>query len=280
MMCCGRCGLTRTVIEAWIRDYDNLQWLAVKLIYAQIACALIGSLAPLYNGVLLVDLGISLFALVAIESSSQSLARTYAFSLFCSVFLDLSWFLLFSHDIWYFSPSILVNQTFHLHYPGSLSKLIWRTPPEFHGTFLSILVNLTLAMQIVGFSVRLSSSLLWIQMYRLGVSTVDNSVRRISDCDDVVGGTIYDPAYYSSLFEDGKDDTYHSVDSKSHDISRSVSPSAAETSQLDPSMHRSFHVKDNAYGFDNKISIQTEGGPQFEQLNHMFETIQVSLKKL
>ncbi|XP_011089757.1 uncharacterized protein LOC105170617 [Sesamum indicum] len=240
MMRCGGCGLTRTVIEAWIRDYDNLQWLAVKLIYAQIACALIGSLAPLYNGVLLVDLGISLFALVAIESSSQSLARTYAFLLFCSVFLDLSWFLLFSHDI-------------------------WRTPPEFHGTFLSILVNLTLAMQIVGFSVRLSSSLLWIQMYRLGVSTVDNSgardtdgdlrnsflnpatpiVRRSSDCDDVVGGAIYDPAYYSSLFEDGKDDTYHSVDSRSHDISRSGSPSAAETSQLDPSMHRSFHVKDD-----------------------------------
>lgn len=102
-------------------------------------------------------------------------------------------------------------------------------------------------------------------MYRLGVSTVDNSgardtdgdlrnsflnpatpiVRRSSDCDDVVGGAIYDPAYYSSLFEDGKDDTYHSVDSRSHDISRSGSPSAAETSQLDPSMHRSFHVKDD-----------------------------------
>ncbi|KAK4441072.1 hypothetical protein Salat_0442100 [Sesamum alatum] len=239
-MRCGGCGLTRTVIEAWIRDYDNLQWLAVKLIYAQIACALIGSLAPLYNGVLLVDLGISLFALVAIESSSQSLARTYAFLLFCSLFLDISWFLLFSHDI-------------------------WRTPSEFHGTFLSILVNLTLAMQIVGFSVRLSSSLLWIQMYRLGVSSVDNSgardtdgdlrnsflnpatpiVRRNSGSDDVVGGAIYDPAYYSSLFEDGKDDTYPSLVSKSHDVSQYDSPSAAETSQLDPSMHRTFHVKDD-----------------------------------
>lgn len=68
-------------------------------------------------------------------------------------------------------------------------------------------------------------------MYRLGVSYVDNSgardtdgdlrnsflnpatpsiVRRNSGCDDVVGGAIYDPAYYSSLFEDSRDDTYPS----------------------------------------------------------------------
>lgn len=81
-------------------------------------------------------------------------------------------------------------------------------------------------MQIAGFSVRLSSSLLWIQIYRLGVSYVDatapreadfdlrNSflspstpavVRQCSGSDDVLGGSIYDPAYYSSLFEEGQD---------------------------------------------------------------------------
>ena len=80
-------------------------------------------------------------------------------------------------------------------------------------------------MQIIGFSVRLSSSLLWMQMYRLGASYMDNSVhrdtdvdlrnsflspttpliRRPSGSDDVIGGSIYDPAYYSSLFEDGRE---------------------------------------------------------------------------
>ncbi|KAL0459849.1 UNVERIFIED_CONTAM: hypothetical protein Slati_0612100 [Sesamum latifolium] len=100
-MRCGGCGFRWTEIEGWIRDYDNIQRLAVKLIYAQIVCALIGSLGALYNGVLLVNLGISLFALVAIESSSQGLARTYAILLLSSILLDLSWFFLFSHHIWY-----------------------------------------------------------------------------------------------------------------------------------------------------------------------------------
>lgn len=84
-------------------------------------------------------------------------------------------------------------------------------------------------MQIVGFSVRVSSSFLWIQMYRLGVSHVDHSnpqeadmdlrnsfinpstpviVRQPSGSDDVLGGSIYDPAYYSSLFEDGQEHGY------------------------------------------------------------------------
>ncbi|KAK6145035.1 hypothetical protein DH2020_021855 [Rehmannia glutinosa] len=194
-MRCGG-GLRWRALHTWIRDYDNLQWLALNLIYAQIGCALVGSLGPIYNGVLLFNLGISLFALVAIESSSQNLARTYAVLLFCSIFLDLS----------------------------------WNIPPEFYGAFGGFLVKLTLAMQIIGFSVRLSSSLLWIQMYRLGSSNIDNSGARDTDadlrnsflnpatpiaripsgCDDVVGGSIYDPAYYSSLFENGRDDTFPS----------------------------------------------------------------------
>lgn len=69
-------------------------------VFFKIGCALIGSLGALYNGVLLIDLAIALFALVAIESSSQSLGRTYAVLLFFSVLLDISWFTLFSHEIW------------------------------------------------------------------------------------------------------------------------------------------------------------------------------------
>lgn len=62
-------------------------------------------------------------------------------------------------------------------------------------------------------------------MYRLGASYTDSSVprdtdidlrnsflspttpivRRPSGSDDVIGGSIYDPSYYSSLFEDNRD---------------------------------------------------------------------------
>ncbi|KAK6145017.1 hypothetical protein DH2020_021837 [Rehmannia glutinosa] len=238
-MRCGG-GLRWRALHTWIRDYDNLQWLALNLIYAQIGCALVGSLGPIYNGVLLFNLGISLFALVAIESSSQNLARTYAVLLFCSIFLDLSWFFIFSYHI-------------------------WNIPPEFYGAFGGFLVKLTLAMQIIGFSVRLSSSLLWIQMYRLGSSNIDNSGARDTDadlrnsflnpatpiaripsgCDDVVGGSIYDPAYYLSLFENGRDDTFPSGVCFRHSILTIESVSVAETSQLNPPMGRSCHVKDD-----------------------------------
>ena len=44
---------------------------------------------------------IALFALVAIESNSQSLGRTYAALLFCALLLDISWFILFTQEIWY-----------------------------------------------------------------------------------------------------------------------------------------------------------------------------------
>ncbi|PON37232.1 hypothetical protein PanWU01x14_322100 [Parasponia andersonii] len=93
-------SLIRDRIQPWLRDYDSLQSFAVILLYIQIACALIGSLGALYNGVLLINLAIALFALVAIESSSQSLGRTYAVLLLCSILLDITWFILFSHDIW------------------------------------------------------------------------------------------------------------------------------------------------------------------------------------
>jgi len=44
-------------------------------------------------------------------------------------------------------------------------------------------VKLTLAMEIAGFVVRLSSSLLWFQIYRLGASIIDSPFPRQSDSD-------------------------------------------------------------------------------------------------
>ncbi|CAL8159636.1 unnamed protein product [Prunus armeniaca] len=225
------CESLRDRIQPWLRDYDRLQSLAVILLYIQVGCALVGSLGALYNGVLLINLAIALFALVAIESSSQSLGRTYAVLLVCTVFLDVFWFIFFSHEIWNLSPG---------------SYTIWYI----------FSVKLTLAMQIVGFSVRLSSSFLWIQIYRLGLSYVETSAlpreadfdlrnsflspttpvvpRQTSDSSDALGGSIYDPAYYSSLFEDGQGKCY----------SGNGSTSAAEASKVKPSVVRSFQFVD------------------------------------
>lgn len=117
----------------------------------KIGCALIGSLGALYNGVLLINLAIALFALVAIESSSQSLGRTYAFLLFCAVLLDISWFILFTHEIWcvHFSPLLICisyilfpyfvpkvssashpSYARHIRFPNSFS-FVWNTSGHF-----------------------------------------------------------------------------------------------------------------------------------------------------
>lgn len=196
MRCCYSTFGSR--IRSWLRDYDRIQGVAVLLIYIQIGSSLIGSLGALFNGVLLINLVIALFALVAIESSSQSLGRTYAVLLFCAILLDISWLVLFSHSIWNFAS-------------------------ETYGASFVFSLRLALIMHIIGFSMRFLSSFLWIQMYRLG-PTSDNSAYREADYDvrssfinpathdidrqnsnsaDILGGAIYDPSYYSSLFEDG-----------------------------------------------------------------------------
>ncbi|XP_071690268.1 uncharacterized protein [Rutidosis leptorrhynchoides] len=192
------CPELYTQIQTWLRDYDKIQSFAVILIYIQIGCGLIGSLGALYNGVSLINVGIGLFALVAIESSSQSLGRTYAVLLFSAILLDILWFSLFFHEIWYISS-------------------------EMYGEFAILSVRLTLLMQIIGFTVRSSSSLLWIQMYRLGPSLVDSIVPRDGDLDSrnsfmspatppvirhttAPVDTLYDPGFYSSLFSDNQDE--------------------------------------------------------------------------
>ncbi|CAH1436493.1 unnamed protein product [Lactuca virosa] len=230
------CPELNTQIQTWLRDYDKIQSVAVILIYIQIGCALIGSLGALYTGVCLVDLGISLFALVAIESSSQSLGRTYAVLLFSSILLDILWFILFTHEIWYMSS-------------------------EIHGKFAIISIKVTLIMQAIGFSVRSSSSLLWIQMYRLGSSLVDNTYPQDGDQDlgnsfinpatplfnrhntsgssDVLGGSIYDPVYYSSLFSDNQDDgSLREGENRFSSSGRSIS----DVPQLKPSVSGSFQA--------------------------------------
>ncbi|KAK4763053.1 hypothetical protein SAY86_008821 [Trapa natans] len=156
-----------------------------------------GSLGAQYNGVLLTNLTIALFALVAIESNSQKLARIYAALLFCAISLDIAWFILFTRDIWSFSSKA-------------------------HGEIFIFSVKLTLAMQIVGCTVRIASSFIWIQIYRLGVSyisivaspeadfdlrnsflspVIHSITRQSSDSDAVLGEAIYDPHHFSSLFE-------------------------------------------------------------------------------
>lgn len=94
---------------------------------------------------------------------------------------------------------------------------------ETYGGFFIFSVKLALAMQIVGCTVRLASLFIWIQIYRLGVS-YSNTVappeadfdlrnsflspvthapgRQSSDSDVALGGAIYDPSHFSSLFED------------------------------------------------------------------------------
>ncbi|GJW49009.1 hypothetical protein Tco_0080655 [Tanacetum coccineum] len=198
MVCCCCCPELNSQIQTWLRDYDKIQSFALILIYIQIACGLIGSLGALYNGVSLINVGIGLFALVAIESSSQSLGRTYAVLLFSAILLDVFWFILFFREIWDISS-------------------------EIYGEFAIFSVRLTLLMQIIGFTVRSSSSFLWIQMYRLGPSLIDSTVPRDGEWDlrnsfispatpPIIRRTagsvepIYDPGFYSSLFSDNQDE--------------------------------------------------------------------------
>ncbi|KAK3024044.1 hypothetical protein RJ639_042955 [Escallonia herrerae] len=345
MLCC-EFGSSQCQIQSWLRDYDKIQSLAVILIYIQIGCALVGSLGALYNGVLLINLGIALFALVAIESSSQSLGRTYALLLFCAIVLDILWFILFSHEIWCTKrvqlpgygavedfgvaagastdfqvgrremdvmssesglcmldepkPIIVVctkdepirNHGDFLVYETSvlglnveigdvIKSINWLLPAsnitlhlltlvlfcrnissEMYGALVIFSVKVTLSMQIIGFGVRLSSSLLWIQMYRLGVSLVEMTVPREADIDlrnsflnpatpalvghsgsdDALGGSIYDPVYYSSLFEDGQELDGHSYGGHNPGFGETGSGTVVDASRMKPIISKSFQA--------------------------------------
>jgi hypothetical protein len=64
-----------------------------------VGCALVGSLGAVYTGIVLANLALALFALVAIESGSQSLGRAYAGLLVVALVLDIVWFCLFTNEI-------------------------------------------------------------------------------------------------------------------------------------------------------------------------------------
>ncbi|XP_002988533.2 uncharacterized protein LOC9638879 [Selaginella moellendorffii] len=186
---------------AWLSSYDRVQCIAVALIYIQILCAVIGSLGATYAGVAVANLAVALFALVAVESGSQNLGRTYAGLLACALLLDVAWLVLFTRDIWH----------------------IAKDPDA--GSYVKFSVMAVLSMEIAGFVVRFFSAFLWVQMYRLGASrdltglyqhidfggigTVGFTTplaspapsRQVSGKEDIVGGSIYNPAYYSSLFQ-------------------------------------------------------------------------------
>ncbi|MCO5547398.1 hypothetical protein L7F22_000846 [Adiantum nelumboides] len=196
------CAAARARIRAWFQAYENLQFLAVVLLYIQVGCSLIGSLGVSYIGVLLANLAISLFALVAIESGSQTLTRTYAVMLISALLIDIVWFVLFSVEIRQDSDEIQA------------------------GKFTAFSLDVVLLMQVAGFIVRFSSAFVWLQMYRLGLQdqgvyqrlTVEGNFGRAgasglfspissprtsrqSSLNDVVlGGSVYNPSHYSSHF--------------------------------------------------------------------------------
>ncbi|MCO5563536.1 hypothetical protein L7F22_017181 [Adiantum nelumboides] len=190
----------------------------------QVACSLIGSLGVSYTGALVANLAIALFALIAIESGSQALGRTYAVLLVCALLLDIAWFILFSVEI--------------RQYPHEANV----------GKFTAFSLNLVLGMQITGFAIRFFSAILWLQMYRLGTyqrridSHVDiesqsgtfgfsspasspRTTQQFSLSDEVLGGSIYNPAYYSSLFSSPNEGhSFKEVDEQMYKVMNSHTP--------------------------------------------------------
>ncbi|KAE8660311.1 hypothetical protein F3Y22_tig00116954pilonHSYRG00139 [Hibiscus syriacus] len=199
MICCCSQNL-RDAIQACLRDYDKLLYVAVILIYIQIGCALTGSLGALYNGVLLANLGIALFALVAIESGSQILGRAYAVLLFCAIMLDISWFALFAHDIW--------NMSKERNGDG-----------EGEGKGRGMLFTFST----------------WVSYTALS-----------NESDEALGGAIYDPPYYSSLFDDRQQHNRNSFLGRDG-IGGSGSAPDAETSLLKLSPVRTLRIIDGRW---------------------------------
>eukprot|EP00850_Spirogloea_muscicola_P009214 SM000051S17574 [mRNA] locus=s51:421835:422912:- [translate_table: standard] len=195
----------RIVALQWLEDCGDVQLAATKLLYAQLACEAAASAGPWYTGAAAADLAAALFALVALESGSQALGRTYAALLLpATLLLDAAWLATFSRAAW------------HSHSGGG------------GDSWLEVLsLKVLLLAQAAGAALRLASALLWWQLYRLGASagapyalldlensgasghlfTPDrgaSSSRRhsLSSAADVLGGSIYNPAAYAtSLFE-------------------------------------------------------------------------------
>ncbi|KAE8697072.1 Ras GTPase-activating-like protein rng2 isoform 2 [Hibiscus syriacus] len=129
--------------------------------------------------------GHSLVRLVAIESGSQSLGRAYAVLLFCAILPDVSWFVLFAHDIW------------------NMPKRARRWGRE--GKIAGCCSFSRLGVSYVSNGADIRDPDFDLRMDFLAPSTPSNALLRQcsqNESDEALGGAIYDPPYYSSLFED------------------------------------------------------------------------------
>lgn len=93
---CSCSFLSPIIVWYLLEARYRLTW---KWLWVQVVCALVGSLGAVYTGIVLANLVLALFALIAIESGSQSLGRAYAGLLALSLLLDIVWFILFTDEI-------------------------------------------------------------------------------------------------------------------------------------------------------------------------------------
>ncbi|XP_022985678.1 uncharacterized protein LOC111483665 isoform X3 [Cucurbita maxima] len=169
------CNSLRDRLRPWLRDYVRLQSFALILIYIQVHSfphRNYHSLLSLFS-----VLNLNLFFVNTYEKDRVRIdwiprgivqwciaykfgdriirfgSRTYALLLFSAIFLDIFWFIPFAYHTWNVSS-------------------------KQYGPLFTFSVKLTLAMQIIGFAVRLSSSLLWIRIYRSGISYMETPVHR------------------------------------------------------------------------------------------------------
>ncbi|XP_024516264.1 uncharacterized protein LOC9659012 isoform X2 [Selaginella moellendorffii] len=197
-----QCGNLLQGIREWLLVPEHLQSLGTALIYIQIGCAFLGSLSKLYTGVPVAELAIALFALIAIESGIQVLLRIYLVLMGCNLLLDVSWFVLVANELRNIAP-------------GKLSAMA---------------LYIFLGLQATSSIARMVSAFIWFPLIREGFSSHDvasyqpvNFDARLATLGEVprsepfwpdesqasqsetLAGSIYDPVYFSSLFEDTKD---------------------------------------------------------------------------
>ncbi|CAI5990061.1 unnamed protein product [Closterium sp. NIES-64] len=96
-----RAAVTALLSNGWAdKRYEDVQNAALTLLYLQAFIGLLGTVGPTYTGVIVADVGVALFGLVAVASGYQALGRTYAALLMLMLLLDSLWLALFAPHIW------------------------------------------------------------------------------------------------------------------------------------------------------------------------------------
>lgn len=134
---------------AWLGSYEDVQNAAITLLYMQVFIGLFGVVGPTFTGVIVADVVVALFGLVAVASGYQTLGRTYAGLLAVMLVLDAVWLTLFAPHIW--STEL--------------------TSPWIDHPLVAAAVLAELLCHVITTALRLISTLLWMQMYRLGLSS-------------------------------------------------------------------------------------------------------------